>query len=102
MKLTHFLRAALIVASCSTAFGQGQVLNRTLQHDGLTRRYTLYIPPSYTGDAAWPLVFNLHGGASNAFQQMSLSGMNDVANTGNFLVAYPDATGSPAFWNNQL
>jgi polyhydroxybutyrate depolymerase len=45
---------------------------------------------------------NLHGGTSNALQQMSLTGMNEVANTGDFLVVYPDGTGSPAFWNDQL
>jgi polyhydroxybutyrate depolymerase len=94
--------ATLIAATCSASFGQGQVLNRVLQHDGLTRRYIVYVPPSYTGEVAWPLVLNLHGGTSNALQQMSLSGMNDVANTGDFLVVYPDGTGSPAFWNDQL
>ena len=56
----------LSLTSCSAAYGQGQVLNRTLLHDGLTRRYTLYVPPSYTGEAAWPLVLNLHGLGGNA------------------------------------
>ena len=85
----------LIWASCSTAYGQGQVLNRTLLHDGLTRRYTLYVPPSYTGEATWPLVLNLHGLGGSAAVLRSTSGMNAVADAGHFLVAYPDATVNP-------
>jgi polyhydroxybutyrate depolymerase len=102
MRPTHVLLASVIVANGSLAYGQGQILNRVLQHDGLTRRYTVYVPPSYTGDTARPLVLSLHGGTSNALQQMSLSGMNAVADAHDFLVVYPDATGSPAFWNDQV
>jgi polyhydroxybutyrate depolymerase len=94
----------VIWVSCSTAYGQGQVLNKTLQHDGRARSYTLYIPPSYTGSEAWPLVFDLHGASGDASWQMSNAGMNAVANTGNFLVAYPNATVAPGYgyslWND--
>ena len=104
MRSAHFMLTLCILASCSTAYSQGQVLNETLQHDGLTRSYTLYTPPSYTGDAAWPLVFNLHGGRLTGTQQMLVSGMNAVADTGNFLVAYPNATASHvdgfSLWND--
>jgi polyhydroxybutyrate depolymerase len=104
MRSAHFALTLVIWASCSTAYGQGQVLNRTLQHDGLARSYTLYIPPSYTGSEAWPLVFDLHGAGGDASWQMSNAGMNAVANTGNFLVAYPNATVAPGYgktlWND--
>ena len=104
MRSAHFALTLVIWASCSTAYGQGQVLNKTLQHDGLTRSYTLYIPPSYTGSEAWPLVLNLHGAGGDGSWQMSNAGMNAVANTGNFLVAYPNATVSPGYgfslWND--
>ncbi|MEX2141771.1 MAG: PHB depolymerase family esterase [Pirellulales bacterium] len=100
----HFALTLVIWASCSTAYGQGQVLNKTLQHDGRARSYTLYIPPSYTGSEAWPLVFDLHGASGNASWQMSNAGMNAAANTGNFLVAYPNATVAPGYgfslWND--
>ena len=91
-------------ASCSAAYGQGQVLNRTLQHDGRTRSYSLYIPPGYTGEEAWPLVFNLHFLTSTASEAMTFSRMNTVADSGHFLVAYPNATVSPQIaapqWND--
>jgi polyhydroxybutyrate depolymerase len=81
--------------SCSATYGQGQVLNRTLQHDGETRSYTLYVPPAYTGDEAWPLVVNLHFLSGSASGQITRSGMNSVANDGHFLVAYPNALVNP-------
>ena len=104
MRSAHFALTFVIWASCSTAYGQGQVLNKTLQHDGRARSYTLYIPPSYTGSEAWPLVMNLHGAGGDGSWQMSNAGMNAAANTGNFLVAYPNATVSPGYgyslWND--
>jgi polyhydroxybutyrate depolymerase len=102
MKSTCISMALTICGFCSAAYGQGQVLNRTLQHDGLTRRYALYVPSAYTGNAAWPLVINMHGATSNSSQQMSFSGMNAVADAGDFLVVYPDALGSPTFWNDGI
>ena len=81
--------------SCSAAYGQGQVLNRTLQHDGLTRSYSIYVPPAYTGEEAWPLVLNMHFMGGNAAAMMARTGMNGLADAGNFLVAYPNATVNP-------
>jgi polyhydroxybutyrate depolymerase len=95
MKMARLVLMLLLWAACSAAYGQGQVLNRTLQHDGRTRSYTLYIPPTYTGEEPWPLVLNLHFFTGNGSAQMSLSGMNAVANSGRFLVGYPNATVNP-------
>src|SRR5688572_8583283 len=67
----------------SAAYGQGQVLNRTLEHDGLTRSYTLYVPAAYTGDQAWPLVLNMHFMGGNAAAVMTRTGFNGVADAGN-------------------
>ena len=68
---------------------QPQLEERTITVDGLERECLLYIPAAYDGSEEWPLVFNLHGAGSNPEEQLSLSGMNAVADTGHFLVAYP-------------
>ena len=90
-------------AISSAVYGQGQVLNRTLMHDGQTRQYSLYIPPGYTGEEAWPLVLNLHFLGGNASGQMTRSGMDSVALGSHFLVAYPNAMVNPQIgltqWN---
>jgi polyhydroxybutyrate depolymerase len=100
MRAAPFALALLVFASSSAAYGQGQVINSSLRLAGRLRTYSLYIPASYTGEAAWPLVLNLHGAFSNGEEQMLVSGMNEVADTGNFLVAYPNSQGQ--FWNNSL
>jgi polyhydroxybutyrate depolymerase len=74
----------------------------TLTHDGLERAYDLYIPASYTGTQAAPLVLNLHplslgGLLHNIWANMSK--MNDKADEAGFIVVQPDGTGSPVSWN---
>jgi len=50
-------------AKCSN-FGWG--LACTQNHNGLARQYFLYVPNSYDGSKAVPLLFNFHGYSSNA------------------------------------
>ena len=73
MRSTRLALMLWFWASCSAAYGQGQVLNRTLQHDGLTRSYSIYVPPAYTGEEAWPLVLNMHFMGGNAAATMATS-----------------------------
>lgn len=79
-------------SSCQELTGAPQLLDLFLQHQGISRRYLLYIPADYDGMEEWPLVINLHGLGNNRLQQQFLSGMNDVADTAHFLVAYPEGT----------
>jgi polyhydroxybutyrate depolymerase len=69
-----------------------------LVFEGLVRSYRVHVPPTYNGATAVPLVFNLHGYTSNAFQQEFYSGMNLVADTANFIVCYPDGLNNE--WNS--
>lgn len=69
---------------------QAQTVTGSIEHDGITRNYRLYVPPGYTGTESLPLVFNLHGYGSNASQQEFYSGMNAVAANELFFVCYAD------------
>jgi polyhydroxybutyrate depolymerase len=69
----------------------------TLTHDGLTRTYRLHIPVNYNADSLYPLVINMHGLGSNAFEQEIYSGFNFVSDTAAFIVAYPNGLNST--WN---
>lgn len=90
-------------------FGQsGVVHTRNFIHQNFTRSYRLYVPAAYTGQAAWPLVINYHGYSSDATNQMfTHSKMNTIADTGHFLIAYPEGRivqdlvfgGSNTGWN---
>lgn len=66
-----------------------ELLEKTITVEGLEREYLLYVPAAYDGSEDWPLMFNLHGASSNPEEQLFFSGMNAVADTGHFLVAYP-------------
>ncbi len=74
----------------------------TLEYNGLTRRYLLYIPPSYDASQRVPLILSLHGFASNPNQQTLYSEWNTLADEHNFIVVYPQGTGRPLRWNSGL
>jgi polyhydroxybutyrate depolymerase len=71
----------------------------TFDHNGLTRSYLLYTPASLEPATPAPVVFSMHGFASNARQQVQFTGWNDVADEGGFLVVYPQGLGAPPRWN---
>lgn len=82
-------------------FAQTTIVDSII-HDNIERNYRLYVPASYNGSVAVPLVFNLHGYTSNAMQQELYGDFRAIADTANFLVVHPngtlDGTGT-TFWN---
>ncbi len=75
-----------------------ETISGTLNHDGLTRNYRLYLPSAFQeGANDLPLVFNLHGLGSSALEQEFYTGMKDVAEANNFIVCHPD--GIDNSWN---
>jgi polyhydroxybutyrate depolymerase len=98
MKNTFYMLLVLLFALQVKA----QSTVHTLEHNGLTRSYRLYVPATYTGNAAVPLVFNLHGYTSNAMQQELYGDFRNIADTANFILVHPDGTldvGGNRFWN---
>lgn len=74
-----------------------------LVHDGLTRRYFVHVPRGTDGSEPLPLVFDFHGFSSNATQEMSLTDMNDLADTEDFIAVHPEGTGTfQQSWNAGL
>lgn len=81
----------LIFFSISIAlFGQeADTLSGAFIHKDSMRTYKLYAPAAYTGEEPWPLVISLHGYGLSANWMFNITGMNAVADTGRFLVVYP-------------
>lgn len=80
------------------------LLDETLQHDNVQREYLLYVPESYTGMEAVPLVFSLHGAGGTKESQYTLSEFNLLADSENFILVTPEATaaiGNLNVWNQQ-
>lgn len=94
MKKYYLVSMMLMLLSASGAFAQ---TNGTISHNGVTRNYIVYVPPSYQPGNSWPLVFVLHGFTQSSSTIMNVSGFNAIADTGNFIVAYPNGIGNA--WN---
>lgn len=70
--------------------------------NSLQRRYHLYVPESVKNSSKIPLVIVLHGGFEDWRRIRRNAGIDEKANEGGFIVAYPEATGifKPfLFWN---
>lgn len=95
--MSRFPIFLLMSCVCHPFVVSSQTLTGSFTHEGLLRDYRLYIPDEYDGSEPWPLVLNLHGYTSNALQQQIYSGMDMVADTGRFLLCYPNGAGNS--WN---
>jgi len=69
-----------------------QTINASITHDNMQREYILYVPASYNGTVAVPLLFNFHGYTSNASQQMAYGDFRPIADTANFIIVHPQGT----------
>ena len=77
---------------------------QTLTHDNETREYVLYVPDSYDGSSAVPLMFNFHGYGGNAREYMDYANMSDLAESEIFILVYPQGSCSEgnSHWNPSL
>lgn len=74
---------------------------RSLTVDGLERSYLLHIPPLVRSNQPVPLMFVFHGYSMHAADMVTLTGMNSLADSNQFLLVYPSGTGpdSELSWN---
>jgi polyhydroxybutyrate depolymerase len=87
-------------ATCSPARPhESGASNETFDFEGEERTYVLHIPPAYEGDAAVPLVLNLHGLGSNAQEQDRYSRLPAKADEEGFILVTPQGQGPIGFWN---
>ena len=76
--------------------------NRKRERSG--PHYQLHVPQSYSGMDPTPLVFNFHGGGSNATDHETMTQMKPRSDTGGFLLVTPEGWPSPSLatsrtWN---
>ncbi len=89
----------LIFAFVTTvAIHAQQVINTTLQHDGKTRQYRLYIPASYDASKPAPLILNFHGFTNNINVQYNQSDFRQLAEDNQFIFVTPQGLGFLAGW----
>jgi polyhydroxybutyrate depolymerase len=79
---------------CGAPGAAGKQAGLPLEHDGLARRFDLYVPPGYDPEVAAPLVLNFHGNLSTPAEQAAFSGFEASAGPRGMLVAYPEGLGN--------
>lgn len=82
----------LAAAACAWAAPQGDA-EQSINVNGAARSFLLHVPQGIDSRAAVPLVVVFHGGGGNGTNAARMSGMDDEADTGRFIVAYPNGTG---------
>ncbi|MFT7589950.1 MAG: polyhydroxybutyrate depolymerase [Limisphaerales bacterium] len=94
------MRLSLLISVLfSASLLQAQTfINDTAYFDGVERNWFVYEPTAFDASVASPLVINLHGAGSSAFEQAIYSQFNFVADTAGPLVVYPNAIEN--FWNS--
>ena len=68
-----------------------ETLKESIVHDDLVRDYIVHIPSSYDNKVPIPLVLCFHGYGGTA-SGISYTNFNDVSDTANFIVVYPQGT----------
>lgn len=63
-------------------------------HDDIQRRYLVHVPPQYSKSKKIPVFMAIHGGGGNADAGPRYFMIEDLADTENFIVVYPEGTGS--------
>lgn len=64
----------------------------SVEHDGLTRTFRVWLPPDYDDVSPLPVVLLLHGGFGSGAQIETASRMLPVAASAGFVVVSPDGT----------
>lgn len=103
MKYKFLLVLSCLLTYSTFSFSQTTIVD-SIMSSGIYRSYRLYIPKNYDSTKLHPLVFNLHGYTSNAFEQQFYSNFMPIADTAQFLMVYPQGTsylGNP-YWNAAL
>lgn len=95
--LTLFSFIALTLSACgqhATSVEPLYQVKKTLFVAGLSRTYTVNLPPNYYQSAGFSLVIALHGGGGDALQFETTSKLTEKANAAGFIVVYPEGVQS--------
>ena len=68
-----------------------ETIKESIVHDDLVRDYIVHVPSSYDNKVSVPLVLCFHGYGGTA-SGISYTNFNDVSDTANFIVVYPQGT----------
>lgn len=100
--LIYYITANIVFILGLSLAASAQNTTGSFIYDGILREYRLYVPATYTGEEAVPLLLNLHGYGSNNIEQEFYGNFRQIADTANFIIALPNGTIDQLgkrFWN---
>ena len=68
----------------------------SLEHDGLTRKYNVHLPPSYDKNVPTPVVIYIHGGGGD-MRAAYMDKVDKAADKFGFILVVPEGTGEVKF-----
>jgi polyhydroxybutyrate depolymerase len=94
--MTHkLLLCLLLLTSCDKEPARPYRIEATMQVDGRTRHYLLYLPSGYYDNSSqYALVLGLHRGGGSAVQFDRHYGLTQKADASKFIVVYPEGVRS--------
>ncbi len=101
MRLNKLIITSLFLITGFFYYAQnGVTILDSIKSNNIMRKFRLYVPNSYIGQAV-PLILNLHGYTSNSAQQQPYSNFMPIADTAKFLMVYPDGKAplGQQYWN---
>ncbi len=101
-QLQHFTTLFLLFISFTYSQAQTFVVDSFVA-GGIMRTFRVYVPTIYSNTNAVPLILNLHGYTSNAFEQEFYGNFKPIADTANIILVHPNGTLDPnndQYWNN--
>lgn len=88
-RINGFLFFAVLIISIHFDSQAGVVVTDSVQIAGTYRIYKLFLPSGYPNLMSYPAIINLHARCSNMDEHITYTNMNAVADTAQFIVAYP-------------
>ncbi len=95
--LAGVLLAALLMVAANRAMA---TKSASIAVGGSTRTYLVHVPSNYDPQRKMSLVLVLHGATQSPESAERMSGMSELADSENFLVAYPRGSGRLPTWNS--
>lgn len=99
MTIKRTLKLLVFTFFLGISYGQ-EYISETIEHKGLTREYSIYIPADYDGTTSVPILFNFHGGNGVIASWQKTADMRSIADTANFILVYPQARQDPSDGNS--
>jgi len=88
----------LIIIICTFISGDtNSQVTGSFVFDGISRSWIVYLPAGFNAGESLPLMLALHGYTQTGQDIMQFSDFNTIADTGRFVVVYPNGVGNA--WN---